>query len=167
MSLHLVSLGLFIFFFFLVFCVCLCDYLFEQPNCKKKKKQISYENIKYKGMRFYTYNWFLAGDSDVNDSSTYENAVIIAQHGSWNRNTKIGYRVMVVKLSKTSGFTQPQTFEVFVEGWLNGNSVSGRPVDIELLYDGSIIISDDYASKIWRVYFNGMFFASFDIFCFL
>jgi glucose/arabinose dehydrogenase len=45
----------------------------------------------------------------------------------------------------------PISYETFAKGWLNGNKVSGRPVDIELMPDGSMLVSDDYANCIYRI----------------
>ena len=90
------------------------------------------------GMRFYTGNMFPA---------EYRNQVFIAEHGSWNRSTKIGYRVMLVKLqgNKSLGY------EEFATGWEQDGKVIGRPVDVLVLEDGSMLVSDDYAHKIYRI----------------
>lgn len=90
------------------------------------------------GMRFYTGNMFPA---------EYQNQIFIAEHGSWNRSEKIGYRVMLVRLENNV----PVSYEVFAQGWLNGESVTGRPVDIEQMPDGSLLVSDDYAGKVYRI----------------
>jgi glucose/arabinose dehydrogenase len=90
------------------------------------------------GMRFYTGDMF---------PEYYRNGIFIAEHGSWNRKTPIGYRVMFVKLENNV----PVSYEVFAEGWLQGTLSRGRPVDIEIMNDGSILISDDKAGKIYRV----------------
>lgn len=93
------------------------------------------------GMRFYQGNMF---------PSTYKNNVIIAKHGSWNRSRKSGYEVVLAKID-TNGKVTGQ--EVFVSGWLNPNTqdVWGRPVDVQELPDGSLLISDDMANCIYRV----------------
>lgn len=90
------------------------------------------------GMRFYTGDMF---------PSEYRNQIFIAEHGSWDRSSKIGYRVTLVKLEGNTAVS----YEPFAEGWLKGESVSGRPVDVEILPDGSMLVSDDYAGKIYRV----------------
>ena len=92
------------------------------------------------GMRFYTGSMFPAA---------YRNNIFIAEHGSWNRSKKVGYRVMrVVTNPDGSGIHQ----EVFVEGWLMPDeSVWGRPDDVLPMPDGSLLISDDYAGAIYRV----------------
>ena len=90
------------------------------------------------GMRFYTGDMF---------PSEYKNQIFIAEHGSWNRSEKIGYRVMLVKVNGNTAVS----YEPFAEGWLKGESVSGRPVDVQQMPDGSLLISDDYAGVIYRV----------------
>lgn len=90
------------------------------------------------GMRFYTGNMF---------PSEYKNQIFIAEHGSWNRSEKIGYRIMLVRLQGNRSVS----YEPFAEGWLKGESVSGRPVDIQQMPDGSLLVSDDYAGVIYRI----------------
>lgn len=92
------------------------------------------------GMRFYTGPMFPA---------SYRNNVFIAEHGSWNRSTKVGYRVMRVVVS-ADGSQARQT--PFVTGWLRPDgTVWGRPADVLPLPDGSLLVSDDYAGAIYRV----------------
>ena len=90
------------------------------------------------GMRFYQGSMFPA---------RYRGQVFVAQHGSWNRSTPIGYRVMLVRLqgNKVVGS------EPFFHGFLRGRSVSGRPVDVQELGDGSLLVSDDGAGRIYRI----------------
>lgn len=92
------------------------------------------------GMRFYTGKMF---------DSSYKNQIFIAEHGSWNRSDPIGYRVTVVKLDekgKSLGYT------TFAEGWLQpGGKVLGRPVDVEVMPDGALLVSDDYAGAVYRI----------------
>ena len=90
------------------------------------------------GMRFYTGSMFPA---------QYRNQIFIAEHGSWNRSRKIGYRVMLVRLQNN----RPVSYEVFAEGWLQGDAVSGRPVDVLVMPDGSLLVSDDEAGAIYRI----------------
>jgi len=90
------------------------------------------------GVRFYTGEMF---------PKEYKNQIFIAEHGSWNRSKKIGYRITVVKLQGNN----PVSYKVFASGWLKGEEVSGRPVDIQQLPDGSILVSDDYGDKIYRI----------------
>ncbi len=90
------------------------------------------------GVEFYTRDMF---------PEKYKNSIFIAEHGSWNRSKKIGYRVMFVKLEGNN----PVSKEPFAEGWLQGESVSGRPVDVEQMNDGSLLVSDDYSGMIYRI----------------
>ncbi len=94
------------------------------------------------GLEFYTGTMFPA---------EYRNQIFIAEHGSWNRNKPSGYRVMLVKLENNKVVSQT----VFAEGWLDGGAAWGRPVDIELLPDGSMLVSDDYANVIYRISYSG------------
>ena len=91
------------------------------------------------GMRFYTGNMFPA---------EYKNNIFIAEHGSWNRSQKIGYRVKRVVLSGTQKVLKQ---EVFAEGWLQGQSAWGRPVDTLVMPDGALLVSDDQAGAVYRI----------------
>jgi glucose/arabinose dehydrogenase len=92
------------------------------------------------GLKFYTGNMFPA---------SYKNQLIIARHGSWNRTKKSGYDLTLVKIAnnKSAGM------ESFASGWLDEASqkVWGRPVDVLVLKDGSMLVSDDYANVIYRI----------------
>lgn len=90
------------------------------------------------GMRFYTGQMFPA---------EYQNSIVLAEHGSWNRSTPQGYRLTFVKLNGS----QVEKTESFIDGWLQGDSAWGRPVDVEVLSDGSMLISDDKAGVIYRL----------------
>jgi len=96
------------------------------------------------GMIFYTGDMF---------PDTYHNQILIAEHGSWNRTEKIGYRITKVTLKDG----ETTSYEPFIEGWLQDNeSVWGRPVDLLQMPDGSVLISDDHSGVIYRVsYQNG------------
>ena len=91
------------------------------------------------GMRFYTGAMFPAD---------YRNQIFIAEHGSWNRSKKIGYRISLVRLDPAG---KVKSYEPFAQGWLQGESVWGRPVDLELVPDGSLLVSDDHAGAIYRI----------------
>jgi glucose/arabinose dehydrogenase len=92
------------------------------------------------GMRFYTGSMF---------PPAYRNNIFIAEHGSWNRSKKVGYRVVRV-ITNPDGSNAHQ--EVFADGWLQpGENVWGRPADVLPMPDGSLLISDDYAGAIYRV----------------
>ena len=83
----------------------------------------------------------------------YRNGIFSAQHGSWNRTTPVGARVMFTKL-KDDG-TADKT-EVFADGWLTENGeYLGRPVDVAQLPDGSLLVSDDFAGAIYRIWYDG------------
>ena len=71
----------------------------------------------------------------------------IAEQGSWNRSTPIGYRITLVRLENN----QAVNYEVFAEGWLRDGQAWGRPVDLLVLLDGSLLISDDLAGAIYRI----------------
>lgn len=80
--------------------------------------------------------------------SEYKNALFVAEHGSWNRSKKVGYRIMVGTTTKT-GITE---YKPFIDGWLEANEdVWGRPVALLPMPDGSLLISDDFADAIYRV----------------
>lgn len=82
---------------------------------------------------------------------TYRNKILIAEHGSWNRTEKIGYRITMVTLENGEAVS----YEPFIEGWLQEKeAVWGRPVDLLELPDGSVLISDDHRGIIYRVTYN-------------
>ncbi len=97
------------------------------------------------GMAFYTGKKFPA---------KYQGGIFSAQHGSWNRTTPIGARIMFTSL-KGDG-TADKT-EVFAEGWLDPatRQYRGRPVDVANLPDGSILVSDDFAGALYRIEYTG------------
>ena len=90
------------------------------------------------GVKFYTGDMFPA---------EYRGQVFIAEHGSWNRSKKSGYRITLVELEDGV----PVSYEPFATGWLQGEAVSGRPVDLLVLPDGSMLLSDDHAGKLYRI----------------
>ncbi len=91
------------------------------------------------GMRFYTGNMFPA---------EYKNQIFIANHGSWNRSTPLGYDVTLAKLNGNN----VASYTVFASGWLRpDNSVIGRPVDVQQMPDGALLVSDDYNGAIYRI----------------
>jgi len=93
------------------------------------------------GVKFYTGNMF---------PEQYRNQIFIAEHGSWNRSEKIGYRIVLVKLRDG----KPVSYEPFAYGWLKGDEVSGRPVDLLVLDDGSMLVSDDKVGAIYRIRYS-------------
>jgi glucose/arabinose dehydrogenase len=78
----------------------------------------------------------------------YRNQIFIAEHGSWNRRVPNGYRITLVRLEEN----QPIRYEVFAEGWLQGKrKVWGRPVDLLVMPDGALLVSDDKAGVVYRI----------------
>lgn len=97
------------------------------------------------GMSFYRGNSF---------PERYRGGIFSAQHGSWNRTTPVGARVMFTALDENGDVAAT---EVFAEGWLNEETgeYRGRPMDIAFLPDGSMLVSDDFAGAIWRIAYVG------------
>lgn len=95
------------------------------------------------GVKFYTGNMF---------PQKYKNQAFIAEHGSWNRSSKVGYKISLVELEDNKAVS----YTTFLEGWLDQDSQEqfGRPVDILFLQDGSMLISDDYGDAIYRVTYD-------------
>jgi glucose/arabinose dehydrogenase len=94
------------------------------------------------GMRFYTGSMF---------PKAYQNQIFIAEHGSWNRSKKIGYRITLVTLEGDKAVK----YEPFATGWMENEKVWGRPVDVLVMPDGSLLVSDDYAHAIYRISYKG------------
>ncbi len=91
------------------------------------------------GMRFYTGKQFPA---------EYRNNIFIAEHGSWNRTKKVGYNVSRVVLDDKGKVVK---YEPFATGWLQGETFWGRPADVQVAPDGSLLVSDDVAGAIYRI----------------
>lgn len=95
-------------------------------------------------MRFYTGDMF---------PEEYHNQIFIAEHGSWNRTDPIGYRVTLARLDENN---QVSSYEIFAEGWLEeSGKVWGRPVDLLVMPDGSMLVSDDASGLIYRISYQG------------
>jgi glucose/arabinose dehydrogenase len=94
------------------------------------------------GMRFYTGRMF---------PEKYRGGVFIAEHGSWNRSTPVGYRVTFVKVEGA----RATSYEPFAAGWLKGSVAGGRPADVLVMPDGALLVSDDKAGRIYRVTYEG------------
>ena len=109
---------------------------FEQPAQKLPA------HVAPLGMRFYTGTQF---------PSEYRDSIFIAEHGSWNRSKKIGYRVTRVRIDNNKAVA----YEPFATGWLQGESAWGRPADVLVAPDGSLLVSDDYAGAIYRISYAG------------
>ena len=93
------------------------------------------------GVKFYTGKMF---------PEEYRGQLFIAEHGSWNRSQKTGYRISLVRLENGV----PATYEAFAEGWLQGEKVSGRPVDMLILDDGSMLVSDSKQGRVYRISYS-------------
>ncbi len=78
----------------------------------------------------------------------YRGDLFVAFHGSWNRREPAGYKIVRIDMNDSS-------VKDFATGWLQGNNVLGRPVDIIVSDDGSLFVSDDNAGKIYRIYYSG------------
>ncbi len=92
------------------------------------------------GMTFYNGKMF---------PDAYKGGIFIAEHGSWNRTQPIGARVMFAKLGADG---KVESVKPFAEGWLTGDGeYLGRPVDVAVLLDGSLLVSDDSAGAIYRI----------------
>jgi len=96
------------------------------------------------GLKFYTGSMFPA---------EYKNQIILAEHGSWNRKKKSGYKLSLAKIENG----KVVSYQPFASGWLNEETqkVWGRPVDVLLLPDGSMLVSDDQAGVIYRITYKG------------
>ena len=93
------------------------------------------------GMRFYTGTQFPAA---------YRGQIFIAEHGSWNRSRKSGYRISLVRLAGGRAVA----YESFASGWLQGETAWGRPADVLVLPDGSLLVADDHAGAIYRIVYD-------------
>jgi glucose/arabinose dehydrogenase len=99
------------------------------------------------GLRFYTGNMF---------PSEYKNQLFIAEHGSWNRSRTAGYKGYQISLVKIKG-DKGTSYEPFATGWLGEDKLKswGRPVDVQMLPDGSMLVSDDKAGVVYRISYGG------------
>lgn len=96
------------------------------------------------GMTFYNGRMF---------PQSYRGGVFSAQHGSWNRTKPVGARIMFTRLKEdgTADRSEP-----FAEGWLTADGeYLGRPVDVATLPDGSLLVSDDFAGALYRIWYEG------------
>lgn len=93
------------------------------------------------GMRFYSGTMF---------PGSFKGALFVAEHGSWNRSSKSGYRVMVVHVNGSRVRDQ----QPFLTGFLDGQKTLGRPVDVQPLADGSLLVSDDDNGAIYRISYS-------------
>lgn len=100
-------------------------------------------------VKFYTGDMF---------PKKYKKYAFIAEHGSWNRTKKVGYKISLVGIEDGKS----TSYETFLEGWLDEESQErfGRPVDLLFLDDGSLLISDDFGDAIYRVTYDAGLVAS-------
>ena len=94
------------------------------------------------GIKFYTGNSF---------PERYKNGAFVAQHGSWNRSKKVGYKVLFMKFENGEVISS----ETFIDGWLQGEKSWGTPVTPLFIKDGSMLISDDNSNSIFKVTYQG------------
>jgi glucose/arabinose dehydrogenase len=90
------------------------------------------------GMRFYRGAMF---------PPAYHGRIFIAEHGSWNRLPRLGYRISEVELHEGRAVA----YRVFVDGWLHDSRAWGRPVDVEVAPDGALLVSDDLQGAVYRI----------------
>jgi glucose/arabinose dehydrogenase len=90
------------------------------------------------GLLFYSGGMF---------PDAYKGQVLIAEHGSWNRSRKIGYRLSIVTIEDGKAID----YKPFVDGWLQAETASGRPVDLLQMKDGSVLVSDDLNGVLYRI----------------
>lgn len=90
------------------------------------------------GMKFYTGQMF---------PEEYRGAIFIAEHGSWNRSSPVGYRVTMARFQENGSLSYTE----FATGWLQGEKAWGRPVDVLVMPDGALLVSDDRAGAIYRI----------------
>ena len=93
------------------------------------------------GMTFYTGTMF---------PEEYRKQIFIAEHGSWNRKIPIGYRISLVRLENGTAVS----YEPFAGGWLQGLAAWGRPVDVLVMPDGALLVSDDKNNAIYRISYS-------------
>jgi glucose/arabinose dehydrogenase len=94
------------------------------------------------GMRFYTGSMF---------PSQYKNAIFVARHGSWNRTQKLGGDIVTVVLNADGTV---KSIKPFITGFIENNNYLGRPVDVQPLKDGSLLVSDDWNGAVYRITYH-------------
>ncbi len=115
----------------------------EGVNCHEFAKPVQElgPHVASLGMKFYEGSMF---------KEEYFGQVFIAEHGSWNRNVPTGYRISLVRFDDEGN----PSYEVFASGWLKGSVALGRPVDILMMPDGSMLVSDDKAGLVYRIIYE-------------
>jgi glucose/arabinose dehydrogenase/cytochrome c5 len=94
------------------------------------------------GLAFYTGAQF---------PRAYQGQLFVAEHGSWNRPNRIGYRIALITLYGDKVVSDTP----FLEGFLRGEAVVGRPADVAVLADGTMLVSDDYGGRVYRISYDG------------
>lgn len=94
------------------------------------------------GMRFYTGSMFPAD---------WKNNIIVAEHGSWNRTVKSGYNLSRVVLNEAG---EVQKYEPFLTGLLDSQNILARVVDVQVMPDGSLLVSDDWNGAVYRITYS-------------
>jgi glucose/arabinose dehydrogenase len=97
------------------------------------------------GMRFYTGSQF---------PQQYRNQIFIAEHGSWNRSPALPFNGNRISVAHLQG-NKVVRYEAFATGWLEGRNRWGRPADLEVMPDGSMLVSDDQAGVIYKITYAG------------
>ncbi len=121
------------------------DKLAGKKTCEEFRKPILNlgAHVAPLGVKFYTGSMF---------PSEYKNQIFIAEHGSWNRSIPQGYRV---SMSWTEDGGKFYKYKIFLDGWLTKDGKKwGRPVDLAVMKDGSLLISDDLGRVIYRVTYS-------------
>ena len=99
------------------------------------------------GLRFYNGKMFPA---------EFRNRIILATHGSWNKSVRAGFNLMQVTLdAQGQGPGKVLKYEPFAEGWADADSHWGRPVDVQVMPDGALLVSDDLAGALYRISYKG------------
>jgi glucose/arabinose dehydrogenase len=102
------------------------------------------------GMAFYTGNQFPA---------SYRNVAFAAEHGSWNRERRTGYKVIYLPMQATGAAVDARAtgeYVDFMTGFVTPNGdVWGRPVAVAVGRDGSLFVTDDGGNVVWRVSYVG------------
>lgn len=116
----------------------------ESKSCSdyRKPAQNLGAHVAPLGMVFYTGQQF---------PKAYRNQIFIPEHGSWNRSSKVGYRITLVTLDAER---KAVSYEPFATGWLQGEENWGRPSALLVEEDGSLLVADDQAGVIYRISYN-------------
>ncbi|NMH29617.1 PQQ-dependent sugar dehydrogenase [Flavobacterium silvaticum] len=94
------------------------------------------------GIAFYTSDKF---------PEKYRNGAFVGQHGSWNSSTLTGYKVVFVPFKDGKPSGKPEDFLTGFVADANKSNVYGRPVDVTVMNDGSLLVNDDAGNTLWKV----------------